>query len=154
MEPLGMFSQTYLYKRLGFKNYYLRMRIPLDLQYLYDDRQEIKRSLKTADPREAKRRMQVMALKQQQEFEELRRKLAGSAKLVLDGGDASIEAICSRWQHEVLGWDEASRVDRPPRIDLAESRENRVAVEPLLREVLVTGKWKGSNTFTTFFFTY
>jgi hypothetical protein len=55
MEPLGMYSQTYLYKRPGFKNSYLRMPVPLDLQHLYDGRVEIKRSLKTADPRDAKR---------------------------------------------------------------------------------------------------
>jgi len=139
MEPLGMYRQTHLCRRKGFKNYYFRMRIPHDIQHWYDDRQEIKRSLKTADPREAKRRVQDMALNQLAEFDEVRRKRTGSPKLVLDGSEASIEAICTRWQHEVLAGDEAFRLERPAGDDLEEFFENRVAVQPLLQEVLSTG---------------
>ena len=133
-----MRQQTHLFRRKGFKNFYFRMRVPHDIQYVYD-KKEVKRSLKTADLREAKRRVQVMAVKQQQAFDEIRKKLAGSPKFVLDGSEASIQAVCARWQHEVLAGDEAFRIECPSSDDLEEFRENRTTAQPLLRDALATG---------------
>jgi len=49
-----MYQQTHLFRRKGITNLYFRMRAPHDIQHVYD-KKEVKRSLKTADLREAKR---------------------------------------------------------------------------------------------------
>jgi hypothetical protein len=74
-----MYSQTYLCNRKDQKTYYGRIRVPLDIQHVYG-KKEVKRALRTTDLREAKRRVQVWALKLLQEFDEVRRKLGGAPK--------------------------------------------------------------------------
>lgn len=71
MEDLS--KRSHLLNRNG--HYYLRVRVPVDLVDHFK-KNEIKRSLKTKDSKEAKARLQLELLKVEEEFQKLRRQVA------------------------------------------------------------------------------
>jgi len=66
---------NHLQRRGSSGNYYFRVRIPSDLLEVYAPKKEIVFSLKTKDPKEAKARFRVEAVRVDQEFAEHRRRL-------------------------------------------------------------------------------
>lgn len=70
MEDL---SKTHLLRRDG--HYYFRIRVPKELVGILGKR-EIKKSLKTSDPREADKRLPIEQLEAQELFEQARKKLS------------------------------------------------------------------------------
>lgn len=71
MEDLS--KRSHLLNRNG--HYYLRVRVPVDLVDHFK-KNEIKRSLKTKNSKEAKARLQLELLKVEEEFQKLRRQVA------------------------------------------------------------------------------
>jgi len=137
-----MYQQTHLCRRKEAKFYYFRIRIPVYLEWYYG-KSEIKRSLKTTDIREAKRRARQLTLEFQDEFDRVRRQIEESKiqpELVLDGSEASINSICQYWKYHTLAGDETFRIENPDDSELAEHIQNRREVQSLLQEALVKGK--------------
>lgn len=122
---------NHLQRRGSSGNYYFRVRIPSDLLEVYAPKKEIVFSLKTKDPKEAKARCRVEAVRVDQEFEEHRRRLelerrqqeqlaqsqeAGKASSPaasltdLDSiPDYELDRLAVLYLHEVLAHDEQER---------------------------------------------
>jgi len=122
---------NHLQRRGSSGNYYFRVRIPSDLLEVYAPKKEIVFSLKTKDPKEAKARCRVEAVRIDQEFEEHRRRLelerrqqeqlaqaqgtgeaSSPAASLTDLGsipDYELDRLAVLYLHEVLAHDEQER---------------------------------------------
>jgi hypothetical protein len=94
--------------------FYFRVKVPVDLQRHYlnregKPRQELTKSLKTADRRLAEERFKVEDLKQDQEFQALRRKADTSLRSTLS--DVEIERLAALQLYSLMEEDEASRIN-------------------------------------------
>jgi integrase len=120
---------NHLQRRGSSGNYYFRVRIPSDLLEAYAPKKELAFSLKTKDPKEAKARCRVEAVRIDQEFGEHRRRLKHEQELVacsatsrqkdpapalpltdLDSiPDYELDRLAVLYLHEVLAHDEQER---------------------------------------------
>ncbi|KAF5059763.1 Phage integrase family protein [anaerobic digester metagenome] len=122
---------NHLQRRGSSGNYYFRVRIPSDILEVYAPKKEIVFSLKTKDPKEAKARCRVEAVRIDQEFEEHRRRLelerrqqeqlaqsqvagesSSSAAPLTDLDsvpDYELDRLAVLYLHEVLAHDEQER---------------------------------------------
>lgn len=105
---------TNIARRAGSKNYYVRFAVPVDLQSKLGTpgkpREEIWRSLRTTDPREAKRRARPILDEWDQKFREMRvtRQLT----------ESELQDIVWRRYVELLGADDKFRQQLPTDADL------------------------------------
>ncbi|HYG85097.1 MAG TPA: DUF6538 domain-containing protein [Azospirillum sp.] len=97
---------TRLHRRNG--TYYLRVAVPEELRFAYG-KAEVWKSLRTKDPKEAARLVKIESLKVDQEFDALRKRLAGATTTITDLSDAEAERLAALWLAEELAWDEEDR---------------------------------------------
>lgn len=141
---------NHLQRRGSSGNYYFRVRIPSDLLEVYAPKKEIVFSLKTKDPKEAKARCRVEAVRIDQEFEEHRRRLEAEKKLIalsassslsdqapaapltdLDSvPDYELDRLAVLYLHEVLAHDEQERA-----VGGAEARKEWEENQEFLRQL-------------------
>lgn len=120
--------------------YYFRVRIPSDLLEVYAPKREIIHSLKTKDPKEAKAKCRVLAVKVDQEFTAHRRRLEAEKKLaapkeapaqrnltdIVSVQDFELTRLALLYLHEVLSHDEMERaVSKPSEKELREWEETQ-----------------------------
>jgi hypothetical protein len=88
--------------QLRGKIYWLRVRVPDELRPVLD-RLEVRRSLGTSDPVEAKRRVRIERLKTEAEFDDARRRLAAvqatqsSTPRSVELSDEQVWMLATRW---------------------------------------------------------
>ena len=136
---------NHLQRRGSSGNYYFRVRIPSDLLEAYAPKKELTFSLKTKDPKEAKARCRVEAVRIDQEFEEHRRRLKHEQELVafsatsyqedsspaapltdLDSiPDYELDRLAVLYLHEVLAHDEQERTSGSTEMARKEWEENQ-----------------------------
>lgn len=137
-----MYAQTHLYKRKTSSRYYFRIRIPIDIKWVYG-KSEIKKSLQTRDQRVAKRRALELTEHYTKEFEaaRARHKIAREGpKMALDASQESIQAICDQWRYQALTGDEQFRTGYPDPNEVAEYHQNRQSAQNLLNDALTSGR--------------
>ena len=92
------------------RNYRLRVKVPTDLLHHYHPRKEITKSLKTSDYRTACDRARVERVKLDQEFAEVRRKLAAQAHPRTSLTPTEVDRLAALWLHRTLADDDAQRL--------------------------------------------
>lgn len=110
----AMSRVSYILKRGG--TYYFRIRVPADVAYAYP-RTEIKRSLRTNDFREAKRRAAEMHAEVQAEFARFRHAdnsspIGTETRHLIKITDADAASIAATYSRLVLGGDDDARLER------------------------------------------
>lgn len=80
----------------GTRRYYLRARVPLDLVNVIGKR-EIKKSLRTADPKEARELIDIEAAKLKQHFSDARRKLNDQPKGIAAFSETDLQRLVLVW---------------------------------------------------------
>ncbi len=128
--------------------YYIRVRVPSDLLDYYAPKKEITYSLKTKDPREAKRKGNLERVKIDQQFAEARRNeqattaaqgqtttAATSAENSLLLSPLEIERLSLLYLHHALADDEASRVVPKSPETIERERQQAQEREDLIREL-------------------
>ncbi|WP_156782086.1 DUF6538 domain-containing protein [Acidihalobacter aeolianus] len=127
--------QTHLFRRGA--TYYFRAKVPVDLQ-AYMGKVEVKFSLKTRDPAEAR----SLARQASADFDRscarlreqiLSRQFKGEPRLL---DDATIQEICALWRHQALDGDEATRMAGEFNDELDEHHAQRLETRDGLRETL------------------
>lgn len=125
--------------------YYIRVRVPSDLLDYYAPKKEISYSLKTKDPREAKRKGNLERVKIDQQFAEARRSQAvvnqgQSAVMPLPSAEnlllppLEIERLSLLYLHHVLADDEAARVAPKSPETIERERQQAQEREDLIRD--------------------
>lgn len=98
-------KQTHLFRRGSV--YYFRCRVPADLFDHYG-KAEIKRSLHTSSHKQALELVRLQALKQDQEFQEIRRQR--DTQPITTTSALEIDRLTSLWLHDLMEEDEAERM--------------------------------------------
>ena len=129
--------------------YYIRVRVPSDLLDYYAPKKEITYSLKTKDPREAKRKGNLERVKIDQQFAEARRNgqmtaataqgqtttAATSTESSLFLSPLELERLSLLYLHHALADDEASRVVPKSPETIERERQQAQEREDLIREL-------------------
>lgn len=135
--------------------YYIRVRVPSDLLDYYDPKKEITYSLKTKDPREAKRKGNLERVKIDQRFEEARRSLmaqtmrqeraavdaslpvavAASPEMPALLSPLELERLSLLYLHHALADDEAARATPKSPETIERERQQAQEREDLIREL-------------------
>jgi len=130
-----MRTQTYLVRRGA--TYYFRIRIPQDLIKHYDDKDELKVSLRTNDRFEAAQRAREKAIQLHDEFDERRVALARASgkepfRRVTYVDDAWAQRFCTRALRVMLGTDDG---DRRRGLSPEELVERTLAVDEMVEKM-------------------
>ena len=129
--------------------YYIRVRVPSDLLDYYAPKKEITYSLKTKDPREAKRKGNLERVKIDQQFAEARRNgqmtttpaqgqtttAATSTESPLFLSPLELERLSLLYLHHALADDEAARVAPKSPETIERERQQAQEKEDLIREL-------------------
>lgn len=97
-------------RRKESANYRLRVKVPTDLLAYYHPRKEITLSLGTSDYRKACDKARVERVKLDQEFAEVRRKLASQPQARTSLSPAEVERLAALWLHRTLAADDDQRL--------------------------------------------
>jgi len=98
-----------VFRRKASTQYHYRRRIPLDLVAHYG-RNEVAHSLGTSDYREACEKARLESVKLDQEFVEVRRKLASKPQARTSLTPVEVERLCALVHHSMVQADEEMRV--------------------------------------------
>lgn len=137
-----MHGQTHLLKRGS--TYYFRVRIPPDLRSHYDEKWEIKLSLKTSDRREATHLCRLKAAEVADEFDRHRHQrdtahgIKPFRKVTRIDADF-IDQFKNRWLYEVLNNDDARRQEGLDREELVEFVTHVEETQKALESALARG---------------
>lgn len=131
-----MHNQTYLFKRGAV--YYLRIRVPKDVQHFFPAQKVIKHSLLTRDRREAIKRLRIALDRVEAEFEHYRqinaRNSGGQPTTVIyDLNDQVIERVCNSYKADFLGGNDEVRLAGLSEEQLEEEKARLREMEQVLR---------------------
>jgi len=134
--------QTNLQRRNGV--YYVRMRVPRDIQRLYGNKKEVKYSLGTGDPAEAKRALGIEVARIQKEFDDFRVNPIELDKLtsrdLKEVPETQLEQIAQLIGRHHLDGDTAARIHLDAD-GLNDYRLERIEYRDFLRETLIAKNW-------------
>jgi len=116
--------------------YFIRRKIPADLRGVVKGR-EIKYTLKTSDPKEAKRRAAAEWLKIEAQFEDARRKAAPAKSAVSEISEAQRWQLVAKWFGEMDSASEREFRDTYGKLPPEERRE--IEIDQDLEEICLTG---------------
>ncbi|MGE4553505.1 MAG: DUF6538 domain-containing protein [Desulfovibrionaceae bacterium] len=128
-------------RRKGSANYRLRVKVPTDLLAHYHPKKELTRSLGTSDYRAACDKARVERVKLDQEFAEVRDRLAAQAQPRTSLTDTEVERLCALAYHSMVQADEEIRVSGMARDDFwfRQLAANPAEVDRLYRPALARG---------------
>lgn len=128
-------------RRKESTNYRLRVKVPTDLLTHYHPRKEITKSLGTSDYRTACDRARVERVKLDQEFAEVRRKLAARAHPRTSLTPTEVDRLCALVHHSMIRADEDMRASGMAVDDLWFQRmaAHHEEVEQVYRPALARG---------------
>lgn len=138
---------TNLQRRGG--TYYVRVRIPADLLWMFGDKRETKYSLRTKDLAEARRRLRIEVAKIQKEFDDLR---VGPVEVgalpprqLRDVPDFELSQIANLVGANYLAGDSAQRSHLESPDELAEYKQERTEFRDFLQESLIKRNWEANR---------
>ena len=136
--------ETCLHRRGNI--FYVRARIPLDLHKFFGQTQEIKRSLKTSDRAEARRRLRHELSRIQKQFDDLRKGPIDvnnlEPKALHNIPVLELQEIANLISLHHLEADNSSREHLASNAALAEYRRERIEYRDVLKDVLAKKEWE------------
>ena len=134
----------YLIKRR--ETWYIRLRIPTDLVSAYKGREEIQRTLKTRDYKEAHKRLTPAKADIEAEFEIMRHKIKaqqGNADMLSAFSDHDLKALSQKWLYGARKRLEEARINDTS--TWTEERLREFAIELQHEEWLARQEYLGNN---------
>ena len=138
---------TNLHRRGGV--YYVRVRVPSDLHWMSGEKKEIKYSLGTKEPSEARRRLRIEVAKIQKGFDDLRVGPIDINALPLrhlrDVPDFELSQIANLVGANYLAGDSTQRQHLEAKNDLADYKQDRIEFRDFVQETLSQKNWSANK---------